>query len=265
MSDTENGLHARRSAPRLTPERVRSVEFTRTPLGRRGWNEDEVQQFLQRVAEDIAARDAAEASLRAEVGFYKNRLRQWQNEQRGGQSEDPPGPAQPSVEAINILSQAQQEADAYVAQAQDYCRRLTADAQEHAQVILGDAQVQAEQAAEEAVRDYRARAGDQYTAEFEDLERRLAWARTFLSSLENVETQLRTAREALTYEVDKLAAGPSSGRMTGPGNAVPPPGRMTGPGDAVPAPGRVTGPGEAVPAPGRVAGPGDAGVAPPAV
>ena len=37
-----------------------------------------------------------------------------------------------------------------------------------------------------------------------DLERRLTWARTFLASLENVETQLRTAREALSYEFEKL-------------------------------------------------------------
>ena len=40
--------------------------------------------------------------------------------------------------------------------------------------------------------------------ELEDLERRLTWARTFLSSLENVETQLRTAREALSYEFERL-------------------------------------------------------------
>ena len=52
--------------------------------------------------------------------------------------------------------------------------------------------------------DLRARAGDDHSVELEDLERRLTWARTFLASLENVETQLRTAREALSYEFEKL-------------------------------------------------------------
>ena len=64
----------RRPVQRLTPDRVRSTRFTRTPLGRRGLAEDEVTAFMQRVADDIAARDAAEASLRAKVNHYKNTL-----------------------------------------------------------------------------------------------------------------------------------------------------------------------------------------------
>jgi DivIVA domain-containing protein len=202
----------RRPTQRLTPDRVRSTQFTRTPIGRRGLNEDEVAQFQQRVADDIAARDAAEASLRAKVSHYKNTLVQWQREQSESRSDElvmaGPTPPRPTVEAVNILSQAQQEADAYVAQTQEYCRRLAADAHDHAQEILTDAQARAEAAAEDAVRDYRVRAGDGYTAEFEELERRLVWARTFLTSLETVETQLRTAREALSYEFDRMG-GPA--------------------------------------------------------
>jgi DivIVA domain-containing protein len=208
MTDASEDHHARRPTQRLTPDRVRSLQFTRTPIGRRGLSEDEVAQFLQRVADDIAARDAAEASLRAKVSHYKNTLVQWQREQsesRDGEltvgRSTPPGP---SLEAVNILSQAQQEADAYVAQTQEYCRRLAADAHDHAEEILSDAQARAEDAAEDAVRDYRVRAGDTYTAEFEELERRLVWARTFLTSLETVEAQLRTAREALSYEFDRM-------------------------------------------------------------
>jgi DivIVA domain-containing protein len=206
MTDA-SGEHTRRPTQRLTPDRVRSMQFARTPIGRRGLSEDEVAQFLQRVADDIAARDASEASLRAKVSHYKNTLVQWQREQSASRGElvgATAAPARPSVEAVNILSQAQQEADAYVAQTQEYCRRLAADAQDHAQEILSDAQARAEAAAEDAVRDYRVRAGDSYTAEFEELERRLVWARTFLTSLETVETQLRTAREALSYEFDKM-------------------------------------------------------------
>ena len=56
--------------------------------------------------------------------------------------------------------------------------------------------------------ELRAREGENHSPELEDLERRLAWARTFLASLETVETQLRTAREALSYEFEKLAPEP---------------------------------------------------------
>jgi cell division initiation protein len=235
MSDAEGGQNVRRAAPRLTPERVRTMNFPRTPIGRRGWSEDDVRSFLQRVAEEISGRDAVESALRAEVAYYKDRLVQWRSERAASEAGGagtgsgggaPPEPAvpEPTLEAINLLSQAQQEADAYVAQAQDYCRRLTAEARDHAQAILGDAQARAETAAERAVHDYRARSGEGYAAELEELERRLAWARTFLASLETVETQLRTAREALTYEVDKLGA-PRAALARAPQPASPPPGR----------------------------------------
>lgn len=214
MINADEGTYPTRTAPRLTPARVRSTRFTRTPIGRRGFSEEEVSLFVQRVADEISARDAAEAALRAEIGRTKSLLVQWQSDQREQRGDTGTTAARPNVEAINILSQAQQEADAYVAQAQEYCRRLALDAQQHAEAILVDAQARAEQAAEEAVRGYRARAGNRYTAEYEDLERRLAWARTFVTSLETVETQLRATREALAYEFSKLgddgAAGPTA-------------------------------------------------------
>jgi DivIVA domain-containing protein len=194
--------------PRLTPERVRKMQFTRTQIGRRGLAEDEVSLFLERVAEDIAARDAEDASMRAMVLHYQSTLADWRAEYRDPHGRTGPGVV-PSVEAVNILSRAQQEADSYVAQTQAYCRRLAVDARDHAQQILAEAQAQAEEAANRAVQGYRARSGDAYTPEFEELERRLAWARTFLSSLENVEAQLRTAREALSYEFDRLGAASS--------------------------------------------------------
>jgi cell division septum initiation protein DivIVA len=183
------------------------MQFSRTPLGRRGVSEEEVRAFLTRVAEDIAARDASEASLRATIAHYKNTIAHWQTDESGSRPVEMPAP-QPTIHAVNILSRAQQEADAYVAQTQEYCRRLAAEAHEHAQSVLDDATAHADAAAEQAVIELRAREGADHSPELEDLERRLAWARTFLASLESVETQLRTAREALSYEFDKLTPGP---------------------------------------------------------
>jgi cell division initiation protein len=209
MTAISNGPNVKPTLPRLTPERVRKMQFTRTQIGRRGLAEDEVNLFLERVAEDIAARDAEDASMRAMVLHYQNTLADWRAEYRDPQSRSGSASgsgAMPNVEAVNILSRAQQEADSYVAQTQAYCRRLAVDARDHAQQILTEAQAQAEEAANRAVQGYRARSGDAYTPEFEELERRLAWARTFLSSLESVEAQLRTAREALSYEFDRLGS-----------------------------------------------------------
>jgi DivIVA domain-containing protein len=211
MTAISNGPNVKPTLPRLTPERVRKMQFTRTQIGRRGLAEDEVTVFLERVAEDIAARDAEDASMRAMVLHYQNTLADWRAEYRDPQGRTGSG-AVPNVEAVNILSRAQQEADLYVAQTQAYCRRLAVDARDHAQQILTEAQAQAEEAANLAVQGYRARSGDTYTPEFEELERRLAWARTFLSSLESVEAQLRTAREALSYEFDRLGSATSPNR-----------------------------------------------------
>jgi DivIVA domain-containing protein len=208
MTAISNGPNVKPTLPRLTPERVRKMQFTRTQIGRRGLAEDEVNLFLERVAEDIAARDAEDASMRAMVLHYQNTLADWRAEYRDPHGRSGPNVV-PSVEAVNILSRAQQEADSYVAQTQAYCRRLAVDARDHAQQILTEAQAQAEEAANRAVQGYRARSGDAYTPEFEELERRLAWARTFLSSLESVEAQLRTAREALSYEFDRLGSAGS--------------------------------------------------------
>ncbi|HET8620889.1 MAG TPA: DivIVA domain-containing protein [Acidimicrobiales bacterium] len=206
MTAIANGPNVTPS-PRLTPERVRKMLFTRTQIGRRGYSEEEVNLFLERVAEDIAARDAEDASMRAMVLHYQNTLADWRAGSRDSGGNKPATTVVPSVEAVNILSRAQQEADSYVAQTQAYCRRLAVDAREHAQQILAQAQAEAERAANEAVQGYRSRSGDAYTPEFEELERRLAWARTFLTSIETVESQLRTAREALSYEFDRLGSG----------------------------------------------------------
>ena len=67
----------RLEATPLTPQQVRATTFGRTPLGRRGFNEDEVVEFLDRVAEDLARRDRSEAHTRANAERHKNALRAW--------------------------------------------------------------------------------------------------------------------------------------------------------------------------------------------
>jgi DivIVA domain-containing protein len=49
---------------RLTPEQVRNVAFSKPPTGKRGYNEDEVDAFLDRV--EAALRDPTGRTLTAE-------------------------------------------------------------------------------------------------------------------------------------------------------------------------------------------------------
>ncbi|MER7369826.1 DivIVA domain-containing protein [Nonomuraea wenchangensis] len=188
--------HPDRERQPLTPDRIRKQEFSRTPLGRRGYSEDEVRSFLYRVAEDVAAGDKEKADLRA----YIDRLKQWYKEH--GISAEPAVPQQQalSVDAINILSRAQQTADVQIAEAEDYARRILGEARQQYEVILTEAQRQAEEAADQAVGAYRSRGGE-HGAEAEELERQIAYLRTFADV---TRVQLRAVLAGLAEEVDKL-------------------------------------------------------------
>jgi DivIVA domain-containing protein len=230
---------ARRPVNRLTPARVRSVQFPRAAVGRRGYSAEAVDQFVRRMAEEITSRDASEANLRAQLDRVRRALKQWQSRQlerrETGQHPVIPNDSQ-SVEAINTLSNAQQQADAYIAQAQEYCRQITADARNRADAILCEAQERAEATTAQALRTYEARAaavaereealkamaeeqsrplpavgdghghsdGNGTGVDLDELDRRLTWARNFVTALSAVETQLNSSREALSHELDAL-------------------------------------------------------------
>jgi cell division initiation protein len=188
----------------LTPDRVRNKDFTRTKFGHRGYSEDEVRTFLYRMADDLAAGDMEKADLRAEV----ERLKNWYKDR--GTDVDGPGAnrVRLNVDAVNLLSRAQQTADAQIAEAEDYARRLVGQAREQYEQILQEAQHRAEEAGNQAVHVYRSSGGHQ-SAEAEELERRIAYLRTFA---EVTQVQLRAVLEGLTNEVNKLGTLPDTSR-----------------------------------------------------
>ncbi|MFC5825052.1 DivIVA domain-containing protein [Nonomuraea insulae] len=185
---------------RLTPDRVRNKEFSRTKLGHRGISEDEVRTFLYRLADDIAAGDMEKADLRAEIDRLKNWYKDHGTDTGGAQQ------ARLNVAAVNLLSRAQQTADAQIAEAEDYARRLVGQARQQYEQILHEAQQQAEAAANRAVNVYRS-SGAVQSAEAEELERRIAYLRTFA---EVTQVQLRAVLEGLTNEVGKLGNLPAT-------------------------------------------------------
>ncbi|MEV0807218.1 DivIVA domain-containing protein [Micromonospora sp. NPDC050200] len=71
----------------LRPWQVRERRFRPTPLGRRGLDPQEVLEFLDRVAGDLAVVYDALAQSRRETDRVKDALRRWQSEQARARSE----------------------------------------------------------------------------------------------------------------------------------------------------------------------------------
>jgi DivIVA domain-containing protein len=241
---------ARRPVVRMTPARLRATQFPRAAVGRRGYSAEAVDQFLRRMAEEITGRDAAEANLRAQLDRLRRALKQWQSRQleRRETGQLPVVMSEGrTVDAVNTLSQAQQQADAYIAQAQEYCRQITADARNRADAILCEAQERAEATAAQArqtfeqqqhqVKGVRAETTERPALplppppsaapgiDLDELDRRLTWARSFVAALQSVESQLATSREALGNELDALdrmrrpATGTPALAQLGPGSS----------------------------------------------
>lgn len=215
----ENTAYGARTNPsRLSPEKVRAYTFSRVPLGRRGVSEEEVDQFRVRLAEEIAAWATENAGLRSENDRLKTALRQWQTEQAtkraganwkikksDGRAAGPSQPGRLPSETAQVAAQVQREAEAILKRVNNDGDQAVEPAVKPFDAVLREAQRLAEIESERVARSYRQRAALRYTAEFEELERRLAWATTFLASIEEVEAQLRAARQSLAFQVEHLS------------------------------------------------------------
>lgn len=195
MSTPEKVPGPMRGAGPLSPAGIRDARFTRSPIGRRGYDIDEVNRFMYRVAEQVAARDAEKASLRAEV----ERLRDWIRS-RIRDADDPGTPVSAGLNAqmIALMSQAQQQADAYIAQAEAYSRKLTIEARQRADELLTEAEAALTHG------NQIAGGGDsaEITARLAEVQRRADWLRAFCRA---TQVQLQAASEAFFQEVDRVA------------------------------------------------------------
>lgn len=200
MSIVEDRNHRRRGRKaRLSPDVVRHTSFEKTPLGRRGYPEADVDKFLRRVADELAVADSEKADLRAEVDRLRNYFR--------GRNVNPdasaPDAQAPSVQAVNTLSLAQQAADQHIAQAESHARSLLGDARRQYEAIVEEAQERAHEAAEAASQAYEAASQAKgQTADQAALEAKVAYLRTFA---EVTQVQMRSILEALRQELDRLS------------------------------------------------------------
>lgn len=189
----------------LTPELVRSAAFPSARLGRRGLDEAEVRAFCGWVSDDMARLLNENTMLQEEVLRLRERLLDGKG-QAGVRPEDG------HVQAVYVLSKAQQTADRYVADAQEYSRELAEDARMRRDEILREAKVRASMILEEAhasasqaanaVRDSREPfpAAGLSAAEREELQAEIAYLRTFSDVCR---THLRAYLESLTRSIEQ--------------------------------------------------------------
>jgi DivIVA domain-containing protein len=167
----------------LTPADVHNVAFSKPPIGKRGYNEDEVDAFLDLVENELTRLIEENADLRQRVSELDQELA---SARAGGgvqatqsiplyqpepEPEPEPAPAQPVYEAPPAPPAAPAGEEAHVraakvlALAQDTADRLTGSAQAESDKLLSDARANAEsmisearRTAETTVADARARA-----------------------------------------------------------------------------------------------------------
>ncbi len=133
---------------RLTPEEVRNAAFPLSRLGRRGFEEEAVREFLGLVHDEVLRLVNERASLWQEVQRLRKRIIAGKAEGEAGSVLF--GEADAHVHAVRILSTAQTTADRYVADAQAYSSRVTEEARIRRDEIMREAQQYSDLILEEA-------------------------------------------------------------------------------------------------------------------
>lgn len=189
------------STQRLTPAELQAVSFRRAPLGRRGFDEEQVRAFLGQVEQELVRVLNERAAMEHEVGRLRDRITGGSQGVMAVQAEDA------HIQAVRILSMAQETADQYVADAQRYSRELAEEARRGRDEILAEAKARAVLLLDEAHRQ-ASTAAEQITTSSEplsagerrDLEREIAYLRTFSDVYR---THLRSYLEALLRNVEE--------------------------------------------------------------
>ncbi|HEY6493156.1 MAG TPA: DivIVA domain-containing protein [Trebonia sp.] len=199
----------------LTPEQVRSASFSSSRLGRRGLDESEVYAFCGWVSEGVGRLLSDNSMAQAEIHRLRERLLDSKGNS-GVQPEDG------HVQAVYVLSKAQQTADRYVAEAQEFSREMAEDARLRSDEVLREAKVRASMILEEA-HTTASRAADEArntrdvrdtvdTSERQELQAEIAYLRTYSDVCR---THLRAYMESLTRSIEEWERAERNGTLAG--------------------------------------------------
>jgi DivIVA domain-containing protein len=210
----------RPNSEQLTPDLVRSATFSSARFGRRGLDEAQVDEFCEWVADGIGLLLNDNSMLQAEILRLRARLLE------GGKGKPGIAPEDAHVQAVNVLSRAQQTADQYVAGAQEYSRELAEEARLRRDELLREAKVRASMILEEAqasalhaaeaAHDKRELGPD---AQRQELQEELAYLRTYSDVCR---THLRAYLESLTRSIEEWERADRDGARAARPPARPP-------------------------------------------
>ena len=175
---------------RLTAAEIRSARFGQSPMAWRGYSEEEVGAFLDRVAGTVEAEEAERAALRSEVDrlrhFYRDHGTDVDRVPLSAVRRPPPSPG-------DLPSQARQRLDALTANAERYADLLTGGvhrapddpvpARDEARDLLVHAEVSARIGFEETVAEFRSAYRAHPAGVAGELERTMAWLDEFTHAL----------------------------------------------------------------------------------
>lgn len=211
-----------RTDERLTPDLIRSVTFPAARLGRRGYDEDHVRAFCAQVERELVTLLNEKASLWEEVDRLRQRVLGGDTDGLGYRPQDA------HIQAVNVLSNAQQTADRYVADAQQYSRQLAEDARRRRDEVIAEARAHADRLLEEAHAQASSAAlavmdrQDGLGPDRRDVQAELAYLRTFSDVYR---THLRAYLEALLRNVEEWERAEKSSLHAARADLpVPPPG-----------------------------------------
>jgi DivIVA domain-containing protein len=136
--------------PDPTPDEVRTATFNQSQLAWRGFSEDEVREFLTRVADSMAAADKERLALRAEI----DRLRNFYREHGADVDRVGGGPRHPrrTGDEDSLVRRVEQYTDVQLEWAKQYATLVDDRADEQADEVFHHAKVQAALAMEQAIR-----------------------------------------------------------------------------------------------------------------
>jgi DivIVA domain-containing protein len=188
----------------LTPADVHNVAFSKPPIGKRGYNEDEVDAFLDLVENELTRLIEENTDLRQRVAEFDQELTAARSGAGAGATQaiplyeqppeppppPPPEPVAPAYEPAAVAPGASSEeqhikAARVLALAQDTADRLSSTAKGEADKLLADARANADAILSEA----------RHTAETTVAEARQRSDAMLADAQQRSETQLRQAQE----------------------------------------------------------------------
>ena len=212
----------------LTPSDVQNVAFSKPPIGKRGYNEDEVDTFLDLIGAELARLINENNDLHNRVDQLNQRLRAAQV--NAGNNLRPLAPARPEMipavqtqtprqipsmndqhaQTAKVLGMAQEIADRLTGEAKAEADRMLSQARTTAQQLLAEARAKADDMANEArsrsqamLDDARTRAE---TLDRQAQEKAIALEREATRKHTDVISGIGQEKDALEKKIDELRA-----------------------------------------------------------